>query len=138
MANEKTKGIPLHTKILIGFLAGAGAGVTVNQLTAAGTIRYSNLEWFVENVTAPVGQIFLNLLFMVVIPIVFCSLSLGVARLGNVGKLGRLGVKTFGYFLVTTTISVAIGVTMVNTLRPGDGFEWQSFEPPCCRAGPRH
>lgn len=123
MTNEKTKGTPLHTKILIGFLAGAGAGVTVNQLTAAGTIRYSTLEWFVENVTAPIGQIFLNLLFMVVIPIVFCSLSLGVARLGNVGKLGRLGVKTFGYFLVTTTISVAIGVTMVNTLRPGDGFD---------------
>ena len=123
MTNEKTKGIPLHTKILIGFLVGAGAGVTVNQLTAAGTIQYSTLEWFVENVTAPIGQIFLNLLFMVVIPIVFCSLSLGVARLGNVGKLGRLGVKTFGYFLVTTTISVAIGVTMVNTLRPGDGFD---------------
>ena len=53
MTNEETKGIPLHTKILIGFLAGAGAGVTVNQLTAAGTIRYSTLEWFVENVTAP-------------------------------------------------------------------------------------
>ncbi len=84
MTNEKTKGTALHRKILIGFLAGAGTGVAVNQLTAAGTIRYSTLEWLVANVTAPIGQIFLNLLFMVVIPIVFCSLSLGVARLGNV------------------------------------------------------
>ena len=113
----------LHTKILVGFVVGGSAGVTVNQFTATGTIPYSTLEWFVANVTAPIGQIFMNLLFMVVIPIVFCSLSLGVARLGNVGKLGRLGAKTFGYFLVTSTISVVIGVTMVNLLRPGDGFD---------------
>ncbi len=120
---QEPKAIPLHTKILVGFVIGGAAGVTVNQLTAAGTIQYSSLEWFVDNVTGPIGQIFLNLLFMVVIPIVFCSLSLGVARLGNVGKLGRLGAKTFGYFLLTTTISVVIGMAMVNTLRPGEGFD---------------
>jgi DAACS family dicarboxylate/amino acid:cation (Na+ or H+) symporter len=123
MTAEKTKVIPLHTKIMIGFIVGGAAGVTANQLTAAGSIRYSALEWVVENVTAPVGQIFLNLLFMVVIPIVFCSLSLGVARLGNVGKLGRLGVKTFGYFVITTTLSVTIGLILVNAFRPGEGFD---------------
>ena len=121
MAKE-SKGISLPTKILLGFLIGAAAGVVANKLAAAGPLR-ANLELFVQNVTDPIGQVFLNLLFMVVIPIVFCSLSLGVARLGNVGKLGRLGVKTFGYFLVTSTISVIIGVVMVNALRPGDGFD---------------
>ena len=120
---QAPKGIPLHTKILIGFVVGGAAGITANQLATGGALRYSALEWFVTNVTAPIGQIFLNLLFMVVIPIVFCSLSLGVARLGNVGKLGRLGGKTFGYFLVTTTISIVMGVTMVNVLRPGEGFD---------------
>jgi DAACS family dicarboxylate/amino acid:cation (Na+ or H+) symporter len=124
MSDEAQRtGTPLHTKILIGLVVGGVAGVTCNQLAARSVISFSALEWVVDNLTGPLGQIFLNMLFMVVMPIVFCSLSLGVARLGNVGKLGRLGVKTFAYFVLTTTISVSIGLILANAFRPGEGFD---------------
>ncbi len=108
----------LHTKILIGLLLGAVAGVTVN-LTAGGAAW---VEWINTYVTGPVGQIFLRLLFMVVIPLVFATLSLGVAGLGDMRKLGRVGAKTLSYFLVTTALAVTVGLVLVNVVRPGEGL----------------
>jgi DAACS family dicarboxylate/amino acid:cation (Na+ or H+) symporter len=73
-------------------------------------------------VTGPVGQIFLRLLFMVVIPLVFATLSLGVAGLGDLKNVGRVGAKTLLYFLVSTGLAAALGLVLVNTIRPGDGL----------------
>ncbi|MFQ5791144.1 MAG: dicarboxylate/amino acid:cation symporter, partial [Acidobacteriota bacterium] len=127
---EDKRRTPLHTKILIGLIVGATAGLAANQLAARGVIPTGqpgrpgpSLLWVVENLTDPIGQIFLNMLFMVVIPIVFCSLSLGVAHLGNVHRLGRLSAKTFGYFLLTTAASAMVGLALVNALQPGDAFD---------------
>src|SRR5918996_747474 len=88
-------GVPLHTKILLGLVIGAIAGVTSNALWS-GTPQ---LDWVVDNVANPVGQVFLRMLFMVVIPLVFTTLALGVATLGDIRRLGRIGGKTLGFFV---------------------------------------
>jgi DAACS family dicarboxylate/amino acid:cation (Na+ or H+) symporter len=117
-----TDGLALHTKILIGLGIGAVAGIGANLLTASRPDANAWVMWFAKYFTDPVGQIFLRMLFMVVVPLVFASLALGVAQLGDLRKLGRIGVKVFAYFLSITAVSVAIGLTLVNAVRPGVGF----------------
>lgn len=114
-----TRGIPLHTKILAGLLLGAIIGVICN-LTIGGTHPLVvNLNKYLAG---PIGAIFLNLLFMIVVPLVFASISLGVAGLGNLRRVGRIGAKTLGFFLVTTALSVSIGLFLVQVLKPGESI----------------
>jgi len=120
-----TRGLALHTKILIGLAIGAVCGVGANVLTADNPELRARVTSFDQYVTAPVGQVFLRMLFMVVVPLVFASLALGVAQLGDLRKLGRIGAKTFAYFMVITALAVTIGLTLVNTIRPGVGFSPQ-------------
>ena len=77
------------------------------------------VDCVVRYVTRPVGQIFLNLLFMPIIPLVFASLALGVTKLGGTANVGRVGLKTISYFLVTTAFAAVIGLTLVNAIQPG-------------------
>lgn len=113
---DKPKGIPLHTKILIGLMIGVTAGLAVN-FTLGG--EDESVVWVVENFTRPVGQLFLNLLLMIVVPLVFASLVVGIAGIGDIRKLGRIGAKSFAYTLVISAISVVIGLTLANTIKPG-------------------
>ena len=108
----------LHTKILLGLVLGALSGIVARVF--AGDAEW--IESFNHYVAEPVGQIFLRLLFMVVIPLVFATLTLGVANLGDVRKLGRIGSLTLGYFLLTTAAASIIGLLLANGLRPGDGI----------------
>jgi DAACS family dicarboxylate/amino acid:cation (Na+ or H+) symporter len=64
--------------------------------------------------------LFLNLLLLIVVPLVFSSLVVGVAGIGDIRKLGRIGLKSFAYCLVISAISVFIGLTLANTIRPGE------------------
>ena len=108
--------MPLHTKIFLGLLTGALAGgaanVAVGEASAA-------LGWAVDQITEPVGQLFLRLLLLLVVPLVFSSLTLGVAGIGDIRKIGRVGIKSFAYTLVVSAISVLIGLTLANTIKPG-------------------
>lgn len=113
---DKPKGIPLHTKILIGLAVGVIAGISVNKLLGG---DHPTVVGIVDNVTQPVGQLFLRLLLMIVVPLVFSSLVVGVAGIGDVRKLGRVGLKSFGYCLVISAISAVIGITLANTIKPG-------------------
>ena len=113
---DKPKGVPLHTKILIGLAFGVIAGVAVNRVLGG---DHPGVVWVVDNVTQPVGQLFLRLLLMIVVPLVFSSLVVGVAGIGDIRKLGRVGLKSFGYCLVISAISVVIGLTLANTIKPG-------------------
>ena len=113
---DKPKGLPLHTRILIGLAAGAIAGVTVNYLWGG---THPRVVWIIDNITHPVGQLFLRLLLMIVIPLVFSSLVVGVAGIGDIRRLGRVGLKSFAYCLVISAISVIIGITLANTIKPG-------------------
>ena len=67
----------------------------------------------------PLGNIFIRLLKMIIVPIIFSSLVVGVVSLGNVQSLGRLGTRTFLYYMVTTIMAVIIGLIVVNFVKPG-------------------
>lgn len=114
-----------HTKILIGFAVGALLGLVVNAFgapTEGGAVR-ALAPWaafLVDNVADPIGKIFLRLLLMIVVPIVVTSLTLGVAGIGNPRKLGRIGVRSFAWTLVISGVSVVLGLTLANTIRPGE------------------
>ncbi|RPJ64664.1 MAG: dicarboxylate/amino acid:cation symporter [Acidobacteria bacterium] len=114
---DQPAGWPLHTRILVAMLLGVGAGVLVNAVLGGSN---SGVSWVISNITEPVGQLFLRLLLMIVVPLVFSSLVVGVAGIGDVRKLGRVGLKAFGYTFIISGISVVIGLTLANTVRPGD------------------
>lgn len=119
-----SRGLSLPTKILLGLLVGAGVGVTLNLLYApplggAKSDAYLAVEHWADAVVKPLGELFLSLLFMVVVPIVFSSLFLGVAGLGSVQKLGSLGGRTLLWFLATTTLAVLLGILLVSVIEPG-------------------
>jgi DAACS family dicarboxylate/amino acid:cation (Na+ or H+) symporter len=117
---DRPKGMPLHTRILIGLVVGVVAGITVNALFGG---DHPSVTWIVTNITDPVGQLFLRLLLMIVVPLVFSSLVVGVAGIGDIRKLGRVGLKSFAYCLIISAISVVIGLTLANTIRPGDRID---------------
>ena len=121
--SKRSPRISLHTRILLGFVLGAAAGLLAERLVSRGSLAPESLDWLIVNVTGPVGRIFLNLLFMVVVPIVFCSIVLGVAQLGSFGKLGLISTKTLGYFVMTSAVSALVGLLLVDLVRPGDGFD---------------
>lgn len=110
------KGMKLHTKILIGLVVGAALGVMAN-VTLGGT--HPAVEAANKYVAGPVGQIFLRMLFMIVVPLVFASIALGVAGLGDLRRVGRVGTKAIIYFLVTTAIAATLGLIAVNIVQPG-------------------
>jgi DAACS family dicarboxylate/amino acid:cation (Na+ or H+) symporter len=114
--------LPLHTRILIGGLVGAVAGIIAHLVFATETGLDPGLERFVRIVSGPVGQVFLRLLFMLVIPLIFSALVLGVVEMGDPRRLGRVGLKTLLYTVLVSGIAVLIGVTLVNVLQPGAGI----------------
>ncbi|KYF66953.1 dicarboxylate/amino acid:cation symporter [Sorangium cellulosum] len=106
-----------HRTMLLGVAVGAAGGLTANAIAAGSP----TLGWFVDHITYPVGQIFLRLLFMLVLPILFSALVMGVCEL-DLKHVGRLGLRTLGYTAVVSTIAVLIGLVLVNLIRPGDGL----------------
>ncbi len=103
-------------------LAGLGAGIALGLAAHFVGGDAAWLEALLRNAIEPAGQIFLRLLFMLVIPLIASSLVLAVAELGDLRALGRIGAKTLAYTVVVSTIAVAIGVSLVNWLQPGAGL----------------
>ena len=120
MDTTKKGGIPLHWLMLLGFVIGLGGGLYVNQYIGPDTFW---VQWVTSNVTGPAGQIFLRLLFMLVIPLLFSALVVGVAEMGDLKSLGRAGIKTLFLTIIVSSIAVVIGLAMVNFFRPGDGVD---------------
>lgn len=106
----------LHTKILIGLLAGAVAGI-LSRTTGA--------TWLGSSLIAiePIGTIFINLIMMVVVPLVVGSLFVAMASLGDGRKLAKLGGRTLTYFLATTMTGAVIGLSIALVVRPGAGLD---------------
>ena len=117
MAADSKAKLP-HWQLLIGLFLGALVGSLVNAFTDPSDPN-SWVAWTVRNVTKPIGDVFMNLLFLSIIPLVFSSLVVGVTRLGGSANLGRIGFKTMAYFIITTAIAAIIGLTMVNIIQPG-------------------
>jgi len=109
----------LQLKMLIGFVTGLAAGLIVH-LTAADAPW---VEVVTTYVTQPVGQIFLRLLFMLVIPLLFSALVVGIAEMGDVRALRRIGTKTLVITVAVSSIAVVIALALVNWLQPGAGVD---------------
>ena len=108
-------GMKLHTKVLLGLAIGALLGILANQTLGADHPWVRGINTYVAG---PIGQIFLRLLFMIVMPLVFASIALGVAGLGDIRRVGRVGGKAIAYFLGTTALAATLGLVVVNTIRP--------------------
>lgn len=120
-----------HNAILAGLVLGAALGCAANAAFVPADPPGPPPKWLthaVEDVAKPAGKLFMNLLFLPVIPLVFASLAVGVTRLGGGANLGRIGAKTIGYFLVTTAFAAVIGLGLVNAIRPGDTLEAEKRE----------
>ncbi|MBW8040921.1 MAG: dicarboxylate/amino acid:cation symporter [Planctomycetes bacterium] len=105
--------LPLYTKILIGLLAGVIFGISANRL---------GFSDFVFDYIKPIGSAFIRLISMVIVPLVFASLLVGITSLNDIRKLGRIGAKTVAYYLCTTIIAISIGLFLANALKPGAGL----------------
>lgn len=114
----KKKSFPLHTKILIGLFVGVFFGLLVNIFLNGN----KDIQWLVSNIAYPVGQLFLRLIFMIIIPLIFSAIVLGVADFRDLNKIGRVGGKVLLFTVVITAISVMIGMTVVNIVQPGSGI----------------
>jgi DAACS family dicarboxylate/amino acid:cation (Na+ or H+) symporter len=123
--SDRPRGRPLHTRILIGLGVGVIAGLGVN-LAVGG--ENATVAWIIANVTEPVGTLFLRGLLMIVVPLIASSLVVGVAGIGDIRRLGRVGAKAFGYSLVISSISVLIGLVLANSIRPGDRVRPETAE----------
>jgi len=119
-ATTKKGGLPLHVLMLIGFVVGLGAGLWVNLSVGPETQWVQDLT---ANVTGPIGQIFLGLLFMLVLPLLFSAIVVGVSEMGDLSALGRIGWKTLLLTIVVSAIAVIIGLVAVNVFQPGAGIE---------------
>jgi DAACS family dicarboxylate/amino acid:cation (Na+ or H+) symporter len=107
--------LPLYLKILIGLAVGLVLGLLANLLLPGD----ETVQWIVRNIAQPLGQIFLRLIFMVVLPLILSALVLGVVELGGVGRIGRIGLKTLAFTAVISGVSVIIGLMLVNLFQPG-------------------
>ncbi len=110
----------LANRILLGLLIGAVAGAATLLIGGIAPGALAAARRFATLVLDPLGQVFLRMLFFVVIPLVFASLASGVAQLERLGQLGPLAGRTFTLFFVNMSIAVALGLLVMNVVGPGE------------------
>jgi len=119
MESTVKRRVPLQVKMLIGFLVGLAAGLAVHM-------TQPDAPWVdavVAYVTGPIGKVFLNLLFMLVIPLIFSALVVGIAEMGDIRSLKRVGLKTLFFTVLLSSIAVLIALAAANLFRPGAGVD---------------
>jgi proton glutamate symport protein len=104
--------VGLAWQILIGLLIGIATGLVLNHFP-------QSRDAVISGLLQPAGDIFIKLIKMIVVPIVFTSMVIGIAGVGDGKSLGRIGVKTLVYFEVITTIAIVLGLVLGNVLQPG-------------------
>ena len=104
--------------MLIGFLVGLALGLIAN---AAADPEWA--QWISTYVTGPLGQIFLRLIFMLVIPLLVSALIVGIAEMGDLGVLKRVGLKTLAFTILVSGIAVVLSLAVTNFFQPGAGVD---------------
>ncbi len=100
--------LKIHTQILIAIISGVAAGLLLGEKAKHVKI---------------VGDLFIRLLRMIIIPLIMASMVAGVVSIGNIRNLGKIGLRTFVYYMATTLLAVGVGLILVNVLKPGAGVE---------------
>ncbi|MEC7584621.1 MAG: dicarboxylate/amino acid:cation symporter [Planctomycetota bacterium] len=117
---QRLLALTLPTKILLGLLLGGVLGSVLNATAGAeGSAAHERLTWWANEVARPIGDVFLRLLFMVVVPLVFSSVVLGAAGLGDSHHLGRVGVRAMLWFMLTSALAAVLGVLLAVVVQPG-------------------
>lgn len=117
---ETQKSFGLTTKIFIALILGAMFGIILHYAVPSSHIKDDIL---VEGVLYIVGQGFIRLMKMLVVPLVFCSIVCGSMSIGDTKKLGTVGVRTLAFYLTTTALAICVALTMGNILNPGVGLD---------------
>lgn len=119
---EKKK-LGLTTKIFIGLIAGAIFGILLNYIVPQSAFKE---EIIINGILYVIGQGFIRLMQMLVVPLVFCSLVCGSMSIGDTKKLGTIGVKTLLFYLATTAIAISVALAIANLINPGTGLDMSS------------
>lgn len=122
---DEKKKIGLTTKILFGLLLGAVVGIILNYVVPDNEIKDKII---VNGVLHVVGQGFIRLMQMLVVPLVFTSLVCGSMSIGDTKKLGSVGIKAFGFYVATTALAVTISIIIANIVHPGTGLNMEEIE----------
>lgn len=123
MENKKKPG--LTTAIFIGLALGAAAGVLFHYVVPSGRVRDAI---FIDGLFYVAGNGFLRLMQMLVVPLVFCSLVCGSMSMGDTKKLGKIGIKTLGFYLATTALAITGAILIAGVINPGAGLDLSSIE----------
>lgn len=121
---ENKKKTSLTTAIFIGLLAGAMVGILLHYAFPDGAVKSA----LIDGVFYVVGNGFLRLMQMLVVPLVFCSLVCGSMAMGDTKKLGKIGVKTLAFYLATTALAITAAILVANLINPGRGLDMTSIE----------
>ncbi|MDF2397596.1 MULTISPECIES: cation:dicarboxylate symporter family transporter [Pseudomonas] len=113
--------IALVWQIMIGLLAGIAIGALLHRFP-------ESRPWLVDNLLQPAGDIFIKLMKMIVVPIVFSCMVVGIAGHGDGKSLGRIGIKSLSYFFSITTLAIIVGLVIGNLLKPGAGTDLASLK----------
>jgi len=123
--NPKKKKLSLTTKIFIGLIAGLIVGIIFNLFIPASYVRDTI---FVDGIFYVVGNGFIRLMKMLVVPLVFCSLICGASQIGDTKSLGKIGGKTIVFYLCTTALAVTVAIGVAMLIKPGIGLDMSSIQ----------
>jgi len=113
------KKLELHWQILIAILLAGISGWAVNQMIASGDTNPSFFGISILGFFKYIGTLFLNALKMIIVPLIFSSITVGVAGIGSGGNIGRLGGKTLLFYITTTLTAILVGLVLINIVNPG-------------------
>ena len=122
---KKEKKLGLTTKIFIALILGAVFGIVLCYLIPDSKIKH---DIIVEGVLYVIGQGFIRLMKMLVVPLVFCSLVCGSMAIGDTKKLGTVGVRTLIFYLATTALAVTVALSIGNLINPGIGLDMSAIQ----------
>lgn len=122
---KQKKKIGLTTKIFIALLAGAVFGIVLCYMVPSGHVKD---DIIVEGILYVVGQGFIRLMKMLVVPLVFCSLVCGSMAIGDTKKLGTVGVRTLIFYLFTTALAITVALSVGNIINPGIGLDMSAIK----------
>ena len=120
-----TKKLSLTSKIFIGLIAGVICGVIFNLFVPASYVRDTII---IDGICYVIGNGFIKLMKMLVVPLVFCSLVCGASAIGDTKTLGKVGGKTIAFYLATTAIAVTVAISVAALIKPGIGLNMNMIE----------